>query len=64
VGHSVIAGFQIPKIDDVCTFSSATSDQIREWMAPGDSAHQIGPERCFNHLADCGGSGSMWDILL
>ena len=64
MGHSVIVGFEIPKIDDVCTFCSATSDQIREWMVPRDSAHQIGPERYFNHLADCGGSGSMWDILL
>jgi len=63
VGNSVIAGFKIPKIGDVCGCSTATSDPIIKWMVPGHSAHWVGPVRHPLGLADCSESISMWGIV-
>jgi len=63
VGNTLVTGFQIPKIGDVCACSTGTTGQIAKQMARGDSAGLIGPVRDPPHLPVCGGSISMSVIL-
>jgi len=44
---------QIPKIEDICACSTATSGQITKRIARWDSAHQVGLISDSNSLADC-----------
>ena len=63
MGNSVISGFQIPKIGDVCGRSTAASNRIMKWMAPGDSAQRIGLVRYPLGKLNGRGSISMWGVL-